>query len=159
MRRLFVALALIGIVVAAALVLAAHRSNVGGLSGSYSARDGDAFLTRVAGSALPVIDALARFRAAHLRYPNPENQEDITVLSGFLPHGIKVTPIGDWLAFDVGGGPAWQYRPNSPAGTSYTLSIKLGWDPRLVYFADADTTRWVFDPGDGSEEKAIALHP
>jgi hypothetical protein len=160
MRRLFVALAVLaGLGATAALVFAVYLGSIGGLSGSYRARDGDILLTQIARTASPVIIALARFRAAHQRYPDPARDQDLAELSASLPPGLKATRVGRWLAFDVGAGPVWQYYPDTRTGASYTLSIKLGWDPRLVYFAGSGAGRWVFDPGDGSEQKDIVLQP
>ena len=44
-------------------------------------------------------------------------------------------------------------------GRSYTLSTKLGWDPRLVYRRGPKGAQWIFEPGDGSDEKVIDLRP
>jgi hypothetical protein len=41
----------------------------------------------------------------------------------------------------------------------YVLSSKLGWDPHLEYVVEGTKSRWVFDPGDGTEEKTIVLSP
>ena len=42
-----------------------------------------------------------------------------------------------------------------PTPNYYILSIKLGWDPKLI-FSSQDRS-WTFDPGDGSPEKKIKL--
>lgn len=80
-------------------------------------------------------------------------------LTPYLPPGIRIIHAGNWLMFERGGQPAWMYAPSKSDGSTYTLSIKLGWDPRLVGVHDAKGTRWEFVPGDGSEEKPVILTP
>ena len=50
----------------------------------------------------------------------------------------------------------WVYTPSRDG---YVLSSKLGWDPKLEYVVEGTRSRWVFDPGDGTDEKTIALSP
>jgi hypothetical protein len=51
------------------------------------------------------------------------------------------------------------YYDRGQNGSSYTLYVKLGWDPTLQYRFDGLQGLWYFDPGDGSEGKLIKLNP
>jgi hypothetical protein len=156
--------AILGLAVAAVAAMLvcgavlAYLMGLGGLSPGYRARDGDLLLTQIARSALPIIDALDRFRADRGAYPS-RSEAETTALTAYLPTGVKIIRAGNWLMFDTGGLSPWAYYPAEADNSAYTLSVKLGWDPRLVYLRNRDGPRWVFVPGDGSEEKPVALRP
>ncbi len=52
----------------------------------------------------------------------------------------------------------WLYY-RKPDGSGFSLSHGLGWDPVLLYEFDGSRGQWIFDPGDGSDRKAILLQP
>jgi hypothetical protein len=133
--------------------------NVFGLSGSYQARDGDVHLTRVARGALPLIDAIERYRKERAVYPDSRTDADMAALAPYLPGSVKVVHVCDRLEFDGGSLPRWIYSVWGQERAAYSLSIKLGWDPRLSYRREASGAQWVFEPGDGSKEKVISLRP
>jgi hypothetical protein len=137
----------------------AHLLGIGGLPSGYRARDGDLLLTRIAHSALPIIDALDRYRTDHGVFPNSAHASEANAFSSYLPSSVRVVRRGRWLVFETGGLSPWTYYLLAADGSAYTLSTKLGWDPRLAYQRNRDGAQWVFVPGDGSDEKAIALRP
>lgn len=105
----------------------------GGLRSSYNAVDGDFLLTREARTAKPIIAAIEAYRREHGHVP-----PDLTVVPG-----ARET--------------AWRYVAVNPR--AYALSLKLGWDPDLRYEVEGEVARWVFEPGDGSTTRTIALTP
>lgn len=52
----------------------------------------------------------------------------------------------------------WVYT-RSEDGSGYSLFLPLGWDPSLSYRYRGSKGQWVFDPGDGSDEKILTLNP
>jgi hypothetical protein len=54
--------------------------------------------------------------------------------------------------------PGWVYSASETHPEACSLWRKLGWDPALIWQRDGDKTGWVFDPGDGSDEKPIRLN-
>ena len=137
----------------------AHLSGIGGLHSGYRARDGDLLLTRIARSALPIIGTLDRYKATHGVFPNSASAADASALASDLPPSVKVVRQGGWLAFETGGPSPWTYYLLGSDGRSYTLSTKLGWDPRLAYRRSPAGAQWIFEPGDGSDQRFIDLRP
>jgi hypothetical protein len=133
--------------------------NVFGSSVGYQARDGDVHLTKIARGALPLIDAIERYRTEHAVYPDSRSDADMAALTSYLPGSQKVVHIGDRFEFDGGLLPRWIYSVWGQERAAYSLSIKLGWDPRMSYRRGASGAQWVFEPGDGNEEKVISLRP
>jgi predicted lysophospholipase L1 biosynthesis ABC-type transport system permease subunit len=76
--------------------------------------------------------------------------QGVTQLVPFLPAGA-VSVAGN----NVKG---WTYRPTATADT-FDASLRLGWDPSLVYHGTATAGTWAFEPGDGSPERPVILHP
>lgn len=112
----------------------------------YVAVDNDARLTEMARTAKPLIDAMRRYHEIHGNYP-----ENITAVREFLPSS-NVAPQRDDMA------DGWMYFPTTdPPG--FTLSKSLGWDPTLNYQWNGTSEIWIYDPGDGSDEKQISLNP
>lgn len=144
MKRRVVMLGL-GLVCACAAM--ARAETPGGLPPNYPAADRDPRLTALARTALPLIAALERFRTAQGRFP------DLTAAAALEIERVRVQNLGNLVAMGD-----WLYSP-APDGSAYTLSRKLGWDPRLVYERTSEGKRWVYDPGDGSAEKEIVLEP
>jgi hypothetical protein len=137
----------------------AHLFGIGGLHAGYRARDGDLLLTRIARSAQPIIGALDRYEAIHGVFPNSASAGDVSALASSFPLSMKVVRQGGWLAFETGGPSPWTYYLLGSDGRSYTLSTKLGWDPRLAYRRNPGGGQWIFEPGDGSDENVIDLRP
>jgi len=50
----------------------------------------------------------------------------------------------------------WRYTRTADG---YVLDLRLGWDPDLLYLVEGNASRWVFEPGDGTEAKTIVLSP
>src|SRR4051812_41698636 len=92
---------------------------VGGISSSYPAKDFDPRLTGYAQSAAPVIEAL------------DSHQKATGVLPGSLDQLSSTSPVPPGLAY-------------VPQKESYSLYVKLGWDPALRY--DSSSRTWTFDP-------------
>jgi hypothetical protein len=117
----------------------------------YPAADNDPLLTREAARALPLIKAIDRYREEHSSLP--ANMAD---LEPYLPARPKPprAPVPprqavkrDWFYTRLGG-------------SSYDLSLVLGWDPLLHYHWEESKAYWYFDPGDGSDiKKIIKLSP
>jgi hypothetical protein len=112
---------------------------------TYVPSDGDWALTRKARTAMPMIDALHQYHRLHGNFPS-----DVSQLAQLLPVG-SVNSAGT----SVNG---WIYDPLAKADT-FRLSLKVGWDPGLVYHGTGTSGDWAFEPGDGDPETKIALHP
>lgn len=124
-----------------------HAQTPGGTPPGYPAADRDPRLTALARTALPIIAALEGYRDANGRFP------DQAAAAALAVERVRVQNLGNFVAFGE-----WLYSPARDGG-GYTLSRKLGWDPRLVYARAGETKRWIYDPGDGSAEKEIVLEP
>jgi hypothetical protein len=150
-----VAGALLTMMAAAASALAQSSADV---RPTYLVRDGDPQLTAIARTALPLIGALDRFRAAHGRCPRLEDRAEFAAL---LPPGTTI--VGTFTGGFVlshGEIPPWIYQaPAQQDPAQCSLSRKLGWDPDLVYEMNGVHAHWVFAPGDGSDDRAIELSP
>lgn len=112
-----------------------------------STGDRDPRLTALARSALPILAAIERYFAEYGRFPDREAAAALKI------ERVQTRDLGNFIAFGD-----WLYYA-MPNGGGYTLSRSLGRDPRLVYERKRDTKRWVYDPGDGSDEKEIVLEP
>jgi hypothetical protein len=158
-RRIIIGLAALGgLALVAWIAVLALAFGIGGVGSGYRARDGDLLLTQVARSGLPMIAALEAYRGEHGTYPDPAKEDDISRLARHLPAAMGPVRRGGWLEFQAGSGPRWTYYRSNRSASGYTLSLKLGWDPRLIYHSDGGG-RWEFDPGDGRETKTVVLHP
>jgi hypothetical protein len=119
-------------------------------------RDDQAELERyraAAAEAAPILAVLARYRSEHGR--PPQVAED---LAGLLPEGIVADDLGDVVRLDTGAPPAWLYWPR-PDGAGFEMSRKLGAEPKLVYADDNGSAQWIYDPGDGSDRRTLAIGP
>jgi hypothetical protein len=147
-------IALLSLVGMSAAVLA---QSLGGVSPSRVVLDGDPQLTAIARTALPLIKALDRFRALYGRCPRLEDRAGFAAL---LPVGTTI--VGSFtggFALSHGEAPPWIYQAPASHPARCSLSRKLGWDPDLVYAVDGPHSRWVFAPGDGSDDRTIRLDP
>ncbi len=103
----------------------------GGMRSNYTVRDNDPRLMEDVRRITPIIEAIE----AHQRR------------TGKLPARLE----------DIDARPAEIARlAYAPESDHYTLTVKLGWDPSLV-FSSQDRS-WTFDPGDGSPERRLRLH-
>ena len=127
--------------------IAAHAETPGGRRPGDYPNDRDPRLTALARSAQPIIVAIERFRAANQHFPSTAEAAGLEIerIKGQVAGTFAA--LGDWL-----------YYPERD-GSGYTLSRKLGWDPRLIYQREGTGQRWIYDPGDGSEQKEIILEP
>jgi hypothetical protein len=143
-----VAVTVIACATVCAVVYALYFSDwPGGMRPSYRASDYDSRLTAEAKSAIPIAKAIKAYFAAHGNYPSNTTQLQVDLpTSHFSPED------------DCGGVDGWTYY-TGPGVTGFTLSRKLGWDPSLQYSWDGTAETWVFDPGDGSPRKLVALRP
>jgi hypothetical protein len=107
-----------------------------------------------------LIEALAQHKIRWIEeeaYPDVGQSADLSAFAKYLPREITPSPHGVWLELQFSSPPYWTYyRATADSGT-YSLSIRLGWDPSLSYQRNAKGGRWVFDPGDGREEIEIEL--
>ena len=126
----------------AALAGLAHLGkSIGGMSGSFAARDGDPVLTAEAAKLRPVIRALNRYYRKHGSLPK--------ALGEVEPNPPAPAEVLMRCSYDPG-----------QDGGRYQIRYKLGWDPSLIYEYDGKSGQWSFDPGDGgSEPKRIELAP
>jgi hypothetical protein len=155
-------LGLAAVALAALLTLGAafaYLFGLGGLHPGYRARDGDVLLTAVARGALPIVEALDQYRTTNGTFPDPNLAAEEAALAAYLPSTVRIIRAGRWLMFDSGGLSPWIYSRAEVDGSAYSLSIKLGWDPRLVYRHSHEGIQWIFDPGDGSDATPITLRP
>lgn len=105
--------------------------SIGGLSNSYRPHDNDAILMAIAANAAPIIAALERYRQTLGAFPDPSRPSDVATLATYLPHDTKITDRGDQLALSLGRLEGWSYSRVEGNCPAYSLSFKLGWDPRL----------------------------
>jgi hypothetical protein len=121
----------------------------GGLRSTYPASDYDPLLTKVAGTALPVIKAIDRYRGEHSSLP-----ASMADLAPYLPARPKPPKVPNPQSATRHW---WYTRINA---TCYELGSSVGWDPTLNYRFEGSKGYWYFDPGDGSGEfKIIKLKP
>jgi hypothetical protein len=151
------------VVIGAALVVhgvvgvRADDESLGGMPSGYPATDYDQRLTGVAREAVPIIATIDSYYARYGHCPRPIPGE-LEELQGNLTGGFVATHQGQFTSIRTPSMISeWLYYVFEGAGRSCTLSRKLGWDPQLIWERDTDGSHWVFDPGDGSDEKPIRL--
>jgi hypothetical protein len=165
MKILFKRIAIVLAAVAAVVILAAGSLIVlmvyfeypGGMGSSYGATDHDRRLTTIARTATAVIQAIDIFYRAHGQCPRM-SETDFAELRAALPAGTGAEFGNKDIEFHpmnmVNG---WSYFSADKDPTSCQLSHKLGWDPDLIWLRHGEQTKWVFVPGDGTDEKTIVL--
>ena len=76
-----------------------------------------------------------------------------------LPQGFQIFDHAGRIEFQAPGAPnGWLYslgRNDDPSACS--LWHKLGWDPALIWLRRGEQTKWIFVPGDGSEDIPFEL--
>jgi hypothetical protein len=123
--------------------LAATSEYPGGMRWDYPAKDFDPRLTSIAKTALPIMDALEKHRAATGCYP-----DGYAEVKQYLADWNSVHARDTANCYQ-----GWCY---SKSLTGYHLARSLGWDPALAY--DSESNGWEFVPGDGSPGKPIKLN-
>jgi hypothetical protein len=157
-KRAAIALAAImALAIVAGLATAWIVGFPGGMRPSYQATDRDARLTPIAREAIPVIKSIDRYYSTHGQCPRP-TESGLAELRKDLPEGLIATLRGDKIEFrDAKAVTGWLYYSSDEEPTVCQLWRKLGWDPALVWLRRGDQTRWIFVPGDGSDQKMIDL--
>lgn len=115
------------------------------ISPPYSAKDFDRGLTKIAKTALPIINAMDNHFQRNGKYPEKFDEFKI-----YFPNAIHF-PDPDMETYEYNG---WSYY-RIKTETGYRLWRSLGRDPSLKYISD--NKQWIFDPGDGTEVKSINL--
>jgi hypothetical protein len=150
-------LVLLALVAASLIVLMVVFEYPGGMPPSYKAVDHDTRLTPTAREARPIIQSLDRYYQAHGHCPQPSDG-DLDEIRSNLPSGLIATSRGRYIEFrDTKAITGWSYYPADNDPTACQLWRKLGWDPALIWRRHGAETKWIFVPGDGSDEKAIDL--
>ena len=106
-------------------------AGIGGMPSNYEAKDHDLRLEAEALSAAKLMEKLDEYKGAGGRYPD------------------SLKDIGHEKS-------AWRYHPGK-GGDSYSIAMRLGWDPCLCFEKSPEGERWVFAPGDGSPDREIKL--
>jgi hypothetical protein len=122
-----------------------------GMPWSFRARDHDAGLTRAARRALPIAAAVDAFRTARGTCPSSDSAADVGAVTAFLPADQRATIAS------AAGGPQYFAAPSSP--TVCRVAMRLTHDEMLYRQSDGSWVRWLYDPGDGSEPRAVDLSP
>jgi hypothetical protein len=129
----------------------------GGMPSGYKAADHDIRLTAIAREARPIIQSLDRYYQAHGRCPQPSNN-DRDEIRRTLPSDLIVTLRNGETEFrEANAITGWSYDVADNDTTTCQLWRKLGWDPALIWQRHGAETKWIFVPGDGSDEKATDL--
>jgi hypothetical protein len=157
-KRVTIAVAgFVTLAIVASLAVAWIVGYPGGMRPSYKATDRDARLTPIAREAVPVIESIDHFYSAHGECPRP-TANGLAELRKDLPENVTGTLRGDKIEFrDAKAVTGWVYYSSNEEPTVCQLWRKLGWDPALVWLRRGDQTRWVFVPGDGSDQTLIDL--
>jgi hypothetical protein len=112
----------------------------------------DPFLTAQAVTARPIILAARQLIETYGRAPTEDELK-----AHLAQKSIQAQPPqGGWISPPLNGPfGAWLYFSKEKG---FSLYLKLGWDPALLYEESAkDQGEWIFDPGDGSDEKKLDL--
>jgi hypothetical protein len=157
------AIALVGVAalaivaVGAMIALVYYFEYPGGMPSSYRAADGDTRLTRIAREAAPIIASIDRFYGVRGECPRVSDG-DLAELRKTLPKNLATSFHAGEIEFRASGAiVGWMYYSSDKDPSACQLSRKLGWDPDLVWLRHGEQTKWVFVPGDGSDEREIHL--
>jgi hypothetical protein len=156
-RRKFMATSLATLIACSLIALLVALADLGGMSPSYRPTDYDRRLTPIAREAVPIIKSIDQYRSAHGHCPRV-TESDLTELRNSLSGDFVATLRGQSIEFRAAATiTGWRYYSDSSDPMTCQLSRKLGWDPDLVWRRHEDKTKWIFAPGDGSDETAIDL--
>ena len=130
-------------------------------AGSASAADGvDPQWAVAAREARQVIAVIDWFYVQHRACPQPSQPGELAQLQGDLGDGYSAEPQGRFVAIrGISMAADWLYFTSPRHPDRCTLWRKLGWDPALIWRRDGNITSWVFDPGDGGDERPVKLTP
>jgi hypothetical protein len=158
-------LKLVGAIVGGIVVLAVglvglllYFEWLGGMPSSYRAVDHDRRLTGVAREAVPLIAAIDAFYKNHGACPQPDRAAELAEFRAGLTDGYTAESHGRFVVLQQPHViPGWIYDTSEAHAGACSLWRKLGWDPALIWRRDGDQTGWVFDPGDGNDERPLRL--
>jgi hypothetical protein len=141
----------------AAIVLLLDAAGSGRSSAASAADPQLAAIAREARQAVAVIDW---FYAQHRACPQPSRPVELAAMRSELGDGYSVEPRGQFVEIrGISMASGWLYYTSPEHPDRCTLWRKLGWDPALIWRRHRDGARWVYDPGDGSDERPIKPAP
>jgi hypothetical protein len=120
----------------------------------------DPRLIEVAQEARQTIAVIDWFYVRHRACPQPSRPAELVALQDGLGDGFSVDLEGQFVAIrGISMSSVWLYYTSPAHPEKCTLWRKLGWDPALIWRRHRGGGRWVFDPGDGSQERPLKLNP
>jgi hypothetical protein len=120
----------------------------------------DPRLIEVAREARQTIAVIDWFYVRHRACPQPSRPAELVALQDGLGDGFSVDLEGQFVAIrGISMSSVWLYYTSPAHPDKCTLWRKLGWDPALIWRRHRGGGRWVFDPGDGSQERPLELNP
>jgi hypothetical protein len=141
LRKVTTAVVLLLVLAIGAVVFVVHLVDV--VRPTFNVVDGDARLTEEAQTGVATIRAINQYHDDKGGYP--PTAADVGKL---IPHAVA---SGDFVN-------GWKYYA-MPNADGYVLARRLGWDPSLLFEWTKGRGSWIFDPGDGTPQKRIALWP
>jgi hypothetical protein len=130
------------------------------LSSAAGARGVDPQLTAIAREARQAITVINWFYAEHHACPQPSRPAELAAMQSELGDGYSVEPQGQFVEIrGISMASGWLYYTSPDHPDRCTLWRKLGWDPGLIWRRHRDGEKWVYDPGDGSDERSIRFAP
>jgi hypothetical protein len=120
----------------------------------------DPRLVEVAQEARQTIAVIDWFYLQHRACPQPSRPAELEALQDGLGDGFSVDLEGQFVAIrGISMKSVWLYYTSPAHPDKCTLWRKLGRDPALIWRRHRDGGRWIFDPGDGSQEQPIEVNP
>ena len=120
----------------------------------------DPRLIEVAREARQTIAVIDWFYVRHRACPQPSRPAELAALQDGLGDGFSVDLEGQFVAIrGISMSSVWLYYTSPAHPEKCTLWRKLGWDPALIWRRHRNGGRWIFDPGDGSQEQPIEVNP
>jgi hypothetical protein len=118
----------------------------------------DPRLVEVAQEARQTIAVIDWFYLQHRACPQPSRPAELKALQRGLGDGFSVEIQGQFTAIrGISMSSVWLYYTSPAHPDKCTLWRKLGRDPALIWRRHRDGGRWIFDPGDGSQERPLNL--
>jgi hypothetical protein len=118
----------------------------------------DPRLVEVAQEARQTIAVIDWFYLQHRACPQPSRPAELEALQRGLGDGFSVEIQGQFTAIrGISMSSVWLYYTSPAHPDKCTLWRKLGRDPALIWRRHRDGGRWIFDPGDGSQERPLNL--
>jgi hypothetical protein len=146
------------VLLAASAVMARADGRLDGLPPTYPAANNDPRLLPIAREAAPLIAAIDAFYKSHGACPHPNRAAEFAEFGSGLTDGYTAERHGRFVMLQQAQViPGWIYDTSETRPAACSLWRKLGWDPALIWRRDGDKTGWVFDPGDGSDERPLRL--